>query len=155
MRVLLVVDMQKGFMNGEEYENLGKKISKLIDRKFYDKYIFTKFKNDSTKNSLYQTKLNWNKLMTDAEQEFSINLPSGAIIIEKYGYGLQSEDLEYIKSLNINEIDICGIESEACIYAISLQLWDKGIYPNILSKYIAGKQNMEAVFKRQFGFIKW
>lgn len=154
MKVLLVVDMQKGFMNGENYKHLNKKIAELIDGKYYDKYIFTKFKNDSTKNSLYQTKLNWNKLMTDAEQEFSINLPSGAMIIEKYGYGLQSEDLEYIKSLNINEIDICGIESEACIYAISLQLWDKGIYPNILSKYIAGKQNMEAVFKRQFGFIK-
>lgn len=154
MRVLLVVDMQKGFMNGEEYENLGKKISKLIDRKFYDKYIFTKFKNDSAKNPLYQTKLNWNKLMTDAEQEFSINLPSGAIIIEKYGYGLQSEDLEYIKSLNFNEIDICGIESEACIYAISLQLWDKGIYPNILSKYIMGNQKMNEIYKRQFGSIK-
>lgn len=154
MKVLLVVDMQKGFMNSENYKHLNKKIAELIDGKYYDKYIFTKFKNDSTKNPLYQSKLNWNKLMTDAEQEFSINLPSGAMIIEKYGYGLQSEDLEYIKSLNINEIDICGIESEACIYAISLQLWDKGIYPNILSKYIAGKQNMEAVFKRQFGFIK-
>lgn len=154
MKVLLVVDMQKGFMNSENYKHLNKKIAELIDGKYYDKYIFTKFKNDSAKNPLYQTKLNWYKLMTKEEQEFSISLPNSAVIIDKYGYGLQNEDLEYIKSLDVDEMDICGIESEACIYAISLQLWDNGIYPNILSKYIAGKQNMEAVFKRQFGFIK-
>ena len=56
-----------------------------------------------------------------------------------------------IKSLNIKEIDICGVKSDACIYAISLQLWDNGIYPNILTKYIAGDFNITKIFKKQFG----
>ena len=73
--------------------------------------------------------------------------------MEKYGYGLKREDLNYIMSLGVKEIDICGLKSEACVYAISLQLWDMGIYPNILANYIEGDVNMNNVFIKQFGNI--
>ena len=74
-----------------------------------------------------------------------MTVPDNAVIFEKYGYGLQDKDLEYIKSLNVKEVDVCGIKAEACVYAISLQLWDTGIYPNLLPKYILGNQNMRKI----------
>lgn len=149
MTVLLVIDMQKGFLKNKKYIALNEKIKCLIPN--YDKIIFTKFINDKKKNALYQEKLNWKGLKTKAEQALSITPPKNAIIIEKSGYGLSQKDLEYIKSLNIKEIDICGVKTDACIYAISLQLWDNGIYPNILTKYIAGDFNITKIFKKQFG----
>lgn len=149
MKLLLVVDMQKGFMKNKKYITLNDKIKSLIPD--YDKVIFTKFINNKNKNSLYQEKLNWNDLKTKSEQALSIIPPKDAIIIEKSGYGLSQKDLEYIKSLNIKEIDICGVKTDACIYAISLQLWDNGIYPNILTKYITGDFNITKIFKKQFG----
>ena len=59
--------------------------------------------------------------------------------------------MEYIKSLNINSIDICGVKSEACVYAIALQLWDNAIFPNILTNYVHGDVNMNDIFIKQFG----
>lgn len=104
MKVLLIVDMQKGFMKNDKYSLLNQKIANLINKKIYDKLIFTKFINDKSKNALYQSRLNWHRLETKDEQMFSIKVPDDAVILEKYGYGLKIEDLEYIKSLNINYV---------------------------------------------------
>ena len=50
-KVLLIVDMQKGFINKKEYLDLEIKINDLIKKNTYDFYIFTKFINKS--NSFY------------------------------------------------------------------------------------------------------
>lgn len=154
MRVLLIVDMQKGFVNNDKYMQLNEKISRLINKGDYDKYIFTQYINDKCKNPFFQDKLGWKGLTLNKEQEFSLNLPENSIIFEKYGYGLQSRDLEYIKSLNIDSIDICGIKAEACVYAIALQLWDNNVYPNLLNDYICGDVDMTRVYFNQFGDTK-
>ena len=153
MKILLVVDMQKGFMKNKKYLDLNNKISDYIVRSNYDKIIFTKYINEKSKNSLFQDKISWTKLTTKDEQDFSLNIPKNAIIMEKYGYGLNRQDLDYINSLDVKEIDICGLKSEACVYAISLQLWDMGIFPNILYNYIEGNVDMKNIFIKQFGNI--
>ncbi len=153
MKVLLVIDVQKGFMINDEYTSLSKKLEKFISNNSYDKIIFTKYKNDISKNPLFQDKIGWERLTSISEQEFSITPPAQAVIFEKYSYGLDQKDLAYIKSLNIKSIDICGLQSEACVYAISLQLWDLNIYPNILINYVAGDVPMKDVFIKQFGGV--
>ena len=153
MKILLVVDMQKGFMKNKKYLDLNNKISDYIARSNYDRIIFTKYINEKSKNSLFQDKIGWTKLITKDEQDFSLNIPKNAIIMQKYGYGLNRQDLDYINSLDIKEIDICGLKSEACVYAISLQLWDMGIFPNILYNDIEGNVDMKNIFINQFGNI--
>ena len=154
MKVLLVVDMQKGFIKGNKNLSFNKKVNEFIKRSNYDKYIFTKFKNDKTKNSLYHDKIGWCNLTTEDEQVFSVDIPDNVIIMEKFGYGLEKNDLDYIKSLGITEIDICGLKAEACVYAISLQLWDSGIFPSLLTDYIIGDVDMKDVYIKQFGNVK-
>lgn len=151
MRILLVVDMQKSFIKMEPYFSLNEKIQSLIDNGNYDKLIFTKFINDKAKNSLFIDRLNWMGLTSLEEQELSLNVPTNSIILAKYSYGLTQEQIDYIKSLNVNEIDICGVQAEACVYAIALQLWDNGIYPNILINYVLGEIDMKNIFIKQFG----
>lgn len=153
MKVLLVVDVQNGFMKNDKYKELSNKIDEYIAKSSYDKIIFTKFINDKLKNPLYQDRMSWGKLTTEAQQEFSVKVPSNAIVMEKYGYGLTRENLDYIDSLKVDEIDVCGLESEACVYAVALQLWDMGIYPNILAKYIEGDFDMKEIFIKNFGNI--
>lgn len=153
MKALLVVDMQKGFIKNDDYLVLNKRIDDLISNNQYDKVIFTKSMNDKSNNPLYEQKLDWKRLKTKKEQEISIAIPGNSIIFEKYGYGLRIEYLEYIKSLNVKQVDICGVKSEACVYAIALQLWDLGIYPNILINYVMGNTNMKDVYIKQFGGV--
>lgn len=151
MKVLLVVDMQKGFMKNNDYWVLSDRISNLVNNGGYDKVIFTKFINDRTKNSLYEDRLNWLGFQSEEEQEFSFLLPQDAIVFNKYGYGLGEDCLQYIAGLHIDEIDICGVQAEACVYAIALQLWDRGIMPKILNDYVLGNVEMGDVFAKQFG----
>lgn len=156
MKTLLVIDMQKGFIKGDNYNSLIDKINNLVATGEYDFVLFTQFKNEIGKNSLYIDRIGWNGLKTKEEQEFVVEVPGNAKIFEKSGYGLEPKDLDYIRSLNINEIDICGCKTEACVYEISLQLWDMGIYPNILINYVEGdisKNTMKKIYTKQFGDV--
>lgn len=153
MKTLLIIDMQKGFIKGDSYFNINAKIEQLINNNNYDKLIFTRFINSSKDNPLYQEKIGWFGLTTEEEREFSIDIPQDSIIFEKYSYGLKDKDVEYLKSLNIKDIDICGVKSDACVYAISLQLWDRGIYPNILINYTHGDHDMKDIYIKQFGGV--
>ena len=154
-KVLIVVDMQNGFMTKPNYIALNKKIENLIALHNYNKIYFTKFKN--TKNSLYETKVNWTELCDSQSQGFSMKLPNDAIIFEKYGYGLSVNQIEELKKLNVSQIDICGLQTDACVYAIAFQLFDCGIFPNVLINYAetspSRKDAAKEMLIHQFGSV--
>ncbi|MCR5553688.1 MAG: isochorismatase family protein [bacterium] len=154
-RVLLVVDMQKGLVNRDNYKELSKKIDELIAKCDYDKYVFTKFVNK--KGSLFEKRLNWANLKNKDSQSICVKIPENALIIEKYGYGLELKDLKQIKAFGIDSIDVCGLQTDACVYAISLELWDNGIFPNVLVNYTATDPKKEKQAKQmlihQFGQV--
>ena len=153
MKTLLIIDMQKGFMKNDKYLTLNEKIENLVKNTQYDKIFMAKFFNDTKQNPLYQEKVGWKGLTNKKEQTFSIKVPKNATIFEKYGYGLKNEQLDMIKTLDIKEMDICGIKAEACVYTIALQLWDAKIFPNILINYIEGEHDMKEIFIKQFGSV--
>ena len=154
-KVLIVVDMQKGFMTKLNYTNLQAKINELIKLNSYDIYIFTKFINKD--GSLYEKKLNWFELKNEQSQTICVDIPENSIILEKYGYGLSKEQIEQIKALNIESIDICGLQTDACVYAISFQLFDNGIFPNILINFCQTSPERNNIAKEilmhQFGKV--
>lgn len=153
MKTLLIVDMQEGFMTKPNYIELKTKINELISKNEYDKYIFTKFVNKE--QSLYQKELKWFDLNDEKSQEICVTIPKNSLIFEKYGYGLSFENIEKIKQLNISQIDLCGIELDACVYAIALQMWDNNIFPSVLINYVGIPSGIEKSTKniiiRQFG----
>lgn len=69
-KVLLIVDMQKGFINKKIYSDLVVKIDDLIKKNTYDCYIFTKFINKN--NSFFVNKLNWKNLMNEESQKICL-----------------------------------------------------------------------------------
>lgn len=153
MKALLIVDMQNGFMQNEKYKLLSKKIERLANSNYYDRIFATKFINDRNKNPFYQDKLGWQGLTTKEEQAISFDLPKDAIVFKKNTYGLKQKDLNFIKSLNLQQIDICGVEAESCIHAIAFQLWDVGIFPNVLVNYMLGNVDMRPIYVYQFGKV--
>ena len=154
-KILIIVDMQNGFMTRPNYINLQSKINNLIKLNEYDKYIFTKFINKD--NSLYETKLNWFELKNKESQTICVDIPENSIVLEKMGYGLSHEQLEQIKSLDVNSVDICGLQTDACVYAIAFQLFDNGIFPNILINYCQTSLERNGIAKEimihQFGNV--
>ena len=155
-KVLLIVDMQKGFINKKIYSDLVVKIDDLIKKNTYDCYIFTKFINKN--NSFFVNKLNWKNLMNEESQKICVTMPKNCLVFEKFGYALDKKYVKKIKEIvsSENQIDICGLQTDACVYAISLQLFDNQIYPNILINYTATTNDYESVkfmLTHQFGKI--
>ena len=156
-KVLLIVDMQNGFMHKDIYSNLIPRVNQLIEKSNYEVYVYTKFINKD--NSMQYTNLKWKNLMTKKSQQICVNTPQNSIIFEKSTYGISSSQIKKIKSLLDKEnlsVDICGLQTDACVYAISLQLFDHGIFPNVLINYTATENNLSAVtymLEHQFGKI--
>ena len=129
-KVLLIVDMQKGFINKKIYSDLVVKIDDLIKKNTYDCYIFTKFINKN--NSFFVNKLNWKNLMNEESQKICVTMPKNCLVFEKFGYALDKKHVKKIKEIvsSENQIDICGLQTDACVYAISLQLYFNKLHSN-------------------------
>lgn len=106
-KVLIVVDMQNGFMNHKNYRELSEKIDRYISKRDYDLYIFTRFKDKE--NSLRKKYLCTKNMVNTYECDLSIKVSEKSVIFDKNGYGLSYNDLEYIKSIGVNTIDVCGL----------------------------------------------
>ena len=70
--ILIVVDMQKGFMLSEQTVCLKTKIEELLESKIFDVVIATRFLNGE--NSVFEQLLSWKKLNSKAEIELVENI---------------------------------------------------------------------------------
>ena len=167
MKVLLIVDMQKGFIN-EYNQHLVENINNLIKSYKFDKIIATKFVNK--KDSQYIKLLNWNEMFSSPDIDFALDIPKNAIIIEKCSYGIPydifglSDNITLKNSTNQiiskdDEIYICGTDYDACVLSIGFQLFDLGYTFYFVEKCIGNGYSyknlnielIKEIFKKNFG----
>lgn len=157
MKNIIVVDMQKGFMN-ERNSFLIEKINRYLKENEFDNIFFTKCVNDS--QSPFTSILKWNGARSEDEQEIVVDVLDDAKVLVKNGYGLSNASIELVKSLGVREIEICGTDTDACCLAIAFNMFDGGIKPIILSNLCASSSSNEnmhkntiEIMKRQFGSV--
>lgn len=155
MKNIIIIDMQKGFIK-ESNKHLIEKINSYLSKNKFDNIYLTKCINDN--DSPYQKILKWNGMTNFDDQQLVINYPNNAKIITKNCYGISYKDIKMFKKLGITEIEICGTDTDACVYAIAFNLFDNGIKPIILSDLCASSSrnqnihnNAIELLKRQFG----
>jgi len=133
--ILVIVDMQKGFINSRTKE-LPKKIRNHVDdsASFYDKIIFTKFINYGNMN--YINRLGY-RGMTDSpdidivDELEQIELRSTVINKNTYS-ALKNEQLRKEVLESNSKLYICGVDTDACILATAFEAFDLGIEFEIL-----------------------
>lgn len=133
---LLLVDLQKGFINGRSKQIVPKIIS-LVKSGKYGRIYATQFFN--TPESPFVKFLNWKGCMDSPETDLIDELDKYTFkVIKKYTYSALNEELLCeLRNNNITEIDIAGVDTDACVLATAYALFDAGIRPNILSSYCA------------------
>lgn len=153
MKIILVIDMQKGFIN-KNNEHLVNDINKFLKQKSFDKVIFTKYKNKE--NSPFVKFLNWNALTDEESQRFVVDGEAG--MIEKYSYGLPFEEICKFKEKDIEEIYLCGTDLDACVLNIAFNLFDNNIKPIFIKELCATSSRDENmadyawhIIERNFG----
>lgn len=155
MKNLMIVDMQKGLIDEDNKDIIDKINSHLKDEK-YDNVIYTRFYNHE--ESPFALWKEWKEMSTEGEIEFAVDMVENSFIFPKCSYGLQPEQVRYLKGLDIEEIVLCGYDIEGCILAIAFNLFDNGIRPRFKldlcvcsNKDREIKQRTEALLLKNFG----
>ena len=94
MKNIIIIDMQKGFINKNNIHLVDKINNYLLNNKF-DNVFYTKCVY--SENSPFVKILNWTNMKDIKEQEIIVNLTKNAVIFDKEGYGLSNEDINKIK----------------------------------------------------------
>ena len=154
MKTLIVVDMQKGFIN-KNNEFLIESIQHFLNENKFDKVIFTKYKNKQ--NGPFINILGWNGLCDEDSQQFVVEYNKNELI-EKYSYGISCKEIEKLKEQNIEEVYLCGTDIDACILNIAFNLFDNNIKPIFIKELCATSSNNVdisncawAIIERNFG----
>jgi len=121
---LIVVDMQRGFLRSFNSAAMVEKINLLVDS--VENVIYTKFIN--LESSAFAKHLNYLEMMNNSDCEILVKQKKNSLVFEKCSYGINCKELPR----EIKEVFICGVDTDACLYKIALDLFDFGIKPIVI-----------------------
>lgn len=131
-KLLLVIDVQNDFLNEHTMHTLNK-IKELVESNDYDLIAFTKFIND--KNSIWYRKLNYKGCMTKEQQKIAIDTKNNKVFDKRVYTALNAELKQFIKINQIDEIYLCGFDTDACVQKTALDLFEQNYNVYILKDY--------------------
>ena len=133
MNLLLVIDLQNAFINENTISSI-KDIENLVNSNKYDKVLFTRFVN-SLNNPVY-TKLKYDGCIEEESKKICIDTKDNKVI-DKNTYSAYNQELiDYIKSNNIKNIYLCGIDVECCVLITALNLFENNYNVYVLKDYV-------------------
>ena len=138
--ILIIVDIQNGFIQTDETHTVYKNIKSLLNQKIFDAVIATKFVN--IQNSTFEKLLNWTQMMNMTSQNIPTDLHEYIdCIIEKNTYTPSKDKLFHtLHTLNNtlpNKVFIVGVDTDVCVTMTATMLFENNIRPIVLTKYTA------------------
>ena len=145
---LLIVDVQKEFLTDSTKDRVPE-IQKLTEAGDYDYCILTYYKN-ALQSPSYK-RLHWYQGMDACSSSLLIHPPASLLTVveEKTTYALPHKDLYALVGL-CSHIDIVGFDTDACVMAAAVNLFDEGYDFDVLGEYCAstnGRDYHEAAMK--------
>ena len=138
-KLLLVIDMQNQFMN-DNTVFLIDKINNLIKENKFDNIVFTRFINN--KDNMFYKKLGYTGCSEKGTREIVIE--TSETILDKTVYTALNVDLkQYIINNDIDEIYLCGIDTECCILKTALDMFEEDYNVYVLKDYCACTHGIE------------
>ena len=137
---LLIVDVQKGFINGET-EHVVSRVEQLQAE--YEHVYATQFVNGE--GSPYRKFLGWQRFAPGSEEVLLAfePLPCVRVIVKNLYSSLNSELLEELEGNGIEEVHVCGIDTDACVSVTAVGLFEHGIRPVVISDACASHGGSE------------
>ena len=154
MDLLLVIDLQNGFINENTISSI-EEIKKLVNSDKYDRVLFTRFINDE--NNPTFKKLNYRGCIDDQSKEICIDINKNKVLDKKTYSAYNQELIDYINDNNIESIYLCGIDIECCVLVTALNLFENDYNVFILKDYVycihgeQEKNNALQILKRNIG----
>lgn len=134
---LLIIDVQKGFIN-EHTQHIPELVSSLQSDSRYKSVFASQFIN--AKDSPYRRWMSWQRFSEGSEDsELAFQVSHNTMIVKKEGYSSVTDELlEEMYHCNLNEIHICGLDTNMCVFITATKLFEENICkPVILKNYCA------------------
>lgn len=121
MKAIVVVDLQRAFKIPEWLlERIAKRAQEFPLR------VFTRFVNPT--DSPFRRALDRHACPPGAPETQLLLAPRpGDVVLEKRTYGLGPEHLETLRDRGVDEVLVCGADTDACVLAVLFSLFDGGV----------------------------
>lgn len=163
-KALIIIDAQKYFLNNKT-KLIVKKIHKFLKKNLqnYDTFYFTIFKNNY-KSPLWNIS-DWKDCTdspdTDICDELKQFISKNNLIYKNILSAVKiPQIINEIKRNNIQEVHLCGFDTDSCILATAYDLFDLGIKPVVLENltWSTSKERLQQpaikMLNRNIGFVK-
>lgn len=133
-RILLLVDMQEGFLRFKEASNLLNSVSNVLP--YFDDVLATKYEN--SKGSFFETVLGWSGMQSREDQELvKVAKDNASFVLSKQWYSCKGSDLiPHLKRMNNGvvpkEVWVAGVDTDCCVLAVAVELFESGVKPIII-----------------------
>lgn len=130
--LLLVIDVQKDFVN-DNTKDCVSKIESLVNSNKFDMVAFTKYINDEDSN--FYKDLKYKGCMTEEGRKIVVDTRNNKVF-EKRVYTAVNEELKkYFDDNKIDNVYLCGIDTDACVLKTALDLFESNINVFVLKDY--------------------
>jgi nicotinamidase-related amidase len=132
-RALIVVDVNNCFMQ-DAPPDFARRITAHIEEENYDALAFPVFLNRPDSN--FTKSLNWTKCSNAEDAELPDELQKYADednTFQRATYSSFSETAlqDFLKSREVDEVVLCGIDTDACVLATAFSAFDLGYRTNV------------------------
>ena len=155
---LLVIDLQTAFTKSVS-DAFIQNITGFIGGWPEELTYWLKFLNHP--DSLYEKHIDYQDCTLSADSALIVPPPSHAAekrkIVNHFGYAPPQDFIAQLKSDGHNSVNICGLDTDACVMAACFSLWDAGIQPIVHTEYCQSSGGTEmhraalSMMYRQFG----
>jgi len=144
-KALIVIDVQKGFINKSTHKTL-LKIRDYIRQNHgrYDLLVFTKYLNHEGSN--FVKNLKWRGFMNEKENDLADEIKefAGAKNLfpkDTYGSFVDNKVFNYLRKNKIRQVEICGFDTENCVLTFARDAFDRGMSVVVLKDLSASHSN--------------
>lgn len=139
---LVVVDVQKGFVN-DESRHVVARIVELV-RGWRGPVAFSRFFNQP--GSSYERLLGWAKFHGPPETELVDELkPYATTVVDKNGYSFfGAEGKALAAEQGWTDVYICGIDTDICVLKTAVDAFELGLTPYVISDASASHAGVRA-----------
>ena len=139
-KLLLVIDVQKDFINKNTAPILSK-IEELVNSGDFKNISFTRFINDI--NSIWYKELKYKGCLTKEQQQIAINTKNYKVFDKRIYSSLNDELKTYLLENEIDEIYLCGFDTDACVSKTALDLFENNYNVYVLKDYCMSSKTIE------------
>lgn len=137
--ILLLVDVQNGFVKNPYSERVLARIEDLLARNLFDEVIMSRYWNEP--GSILSRFMGWNDLCTEEEQALRPEIAKFVHheITKDIYSSMTNEMYDLLRDLNDGEMPeyvfVLGFDTECCVAMTATEMFESDIRPLVLTNY--------------------